>query len=333
MDTVRKQRRSVMKFGIIGALCLFFPEFAIGQVINYENDPDLARALAHDLEMNHGDYVVAEREVAIEAYEKYLSRCADSFQRARIYYQMGVLCTTARNTKKDEAVDLARARVYFSKVLKEEPDRVGDATIRARTQLASLPRDREQRIEARMDVYDWLNSIRNIDLARVLLPSSPQVLDPTTAANDASTLRRYLEKVRSSITQNLLVDIAATEHPSEHFRKVIERFPRTELSEIAQERVGSESPQENVPDVHGLEGVHHAETIGPAIVDDSAGMHQVEGTEARVKDLAKSQSLPADSNVDLHGTFGRSKWAIAFSSIVAAVLLAIFMALLHKRRV
>ena len=75
---------------------MYFPVFSQNAFAlrNYNNNPDLAKAMEFDLEMNGGDIKKADRSKAEFHYLRYLEEIQDpneSFQRARVYCQLGAM--------------------------------------------------------------------------------------------------------------------------------------------------------------------------------------------------------------------------------------------------
>ena len=152
-------KKSIGLISIISAV-LVSQLFAQGWSFqNYDNDPDLAKALQHDPEYA-ADPNKESRAEAEKYYMAYLKKDIPSFQRAKVYCQLGVMYTTTASRERGEERDRAKAEKYFRKVLELEPERIGSATIRARTMLSSLHGlPKGEKISRGLEYYEWLSSL------------------------------------------------------------------------------------------------------------------------------------------------------------------------------
>jgi hypothetical protein len=142
------------------------------KIINFDNDPDLTQAIYYDLERNGGISKQADRELAEKFYLSYLKReDINSSQRARIYSQLGVLYTTASNLEKGEKADYKKAKSYFEKCLKIEPERIGYETLRARSMLPAVSNiSGMERLKERVEFYEYLTTIDESQIRNNWLP-------------------------------------------------------------------------------------------------------------------------------------------------------------------
>ncbi len=221
--------------GVLGiAVLLLLPRMGCGQALfNYDNDPDLTKAMYYDTELCAGDYDRADRELAVKHYLAYLGRCKDSFQRARVYYELGVMHSTAINRKKDEKPDLEKARSYFQKCLEEEPERIGGATCRARTQLASLHQHGSARIRARMDVYEWFLTINEAKVRALWLPLRPGEV-PTERR--IAIMAQRTKGPAESTAYNMVSDVkSGLKIAAFQLAEIVRRFPGTYAAKLVKE--------------------------------------------------------------------------------------------------
>ncbi len=156
----------------------FLISFASG-IVNYDNDPDLAVALKYDFEMNGGEAKIADRALAEKYYLAYLTKNPDveSFQKARIYAQLGALYAVAMNRQRGEKRDREKARQYFEKVLECEPERIEYMTLRARNMLVDLrTKAGFDRLKAGLEYYEFLDNLSKLDkesIQKLWLPKCP----------------------------------------------------------------------------------------------------------------------------------------------------------------
>lgn len=122
-----------MKSRILGIFVIvsIMNTVSFGGVVNYENDPNLTRALEYCLEANPGNYEKGNRELSEKYFLAYLEVAEDSFQKARIYDYLGAMYAVAINPKLNEKPDYEKATYYYQKVLELEPVRIAYPTIRA----------------------------------------------------------------------------------------------------------------------------------------------------------------------------------------------------------
>jgi hypothetical protein len=213
----------------------------MARVVNYDNHPMLAEALSHDLEMNGGDYLKADRAVAEKQYLAYLEARKDlpSFQKARIYTQLGALYTTAINENKGEERDLRKARSYFEKALVSEPNRVGLATLRARSFLSELkPEIGFDRVKSLMGYYEYLGKLDEKTVRRLWLPerpdeeplasNDPNVRDAYSAAipqQQVAAMLKYIAALKRLQVRNSITNAECMAEPAEGLLYILEHVP------------------------------------------------------------------------------------------------------------
>ncbi len=216
-------------------ICLSYSNCLCG-VLNYDNDPDLDKALKYDLEMNGGKYKVADRTLAEKYYLTYLKKNPDveSFQKARIYAQLGALYTVAMNPRLDEKRDLEKARLYFEKVLECEPERIGHTTLRARNMLVTLRTKSVgfNRLKARVKYYEFLDNISKLDkesIKKLWLPKRPVLSEDEHDAyleRQISGIPDHINSVKHSLIYNAVkCDAIVMDVPIEGLTYMLEHLP------------------------------------------------------------------------------------------------------------
>jgi hypothetical protein len=241
------------------------PLFADGLITNYDNNPNLQKAMEYDLTLNskiffrpdgstdkelYRSYVAkASREMAEKYYLAYLEEVKEPFQRLRVYaklsnlYSGGVRQEVAPHpTPKD----IQKALEYCRKALAEVPEAVGFATIHIRGVATMLP-DPEERFCALEDYYQWMLSLDEQEVTDHWLPLTPGEDKPDKATVD------YFLKIVSTFddtTAYNLVDLAVNlgrgkmrrpspdkkhlpEYDPCYLREIIQRFPGTRAEEYA----------------------------------------------------------------------------------------------------
>lgn len=235
---------------------LFFltSTICLSAVRNYDNHPALAKALEYDSEANGGDLEKANRAEAEKYYLEYLKDVNESFQKARVYSQLGALYAVAINPKLGEKPDYEKARFYFQKVLELEPKRIGSGrtTIRARTMLASMKTHREERIIARIEAYEWLTSLDEQKIRDLWLPITPN----NTTPNESQwrKIKNLLPNIRDTIEYNILsgIKMLPIEKKFVYLKEIKKRLPGTNLENFAinyikQEGIEFEAREPNTP--------------------------------------------------------------------------------------
>jgi tetratricopeptide (TPR) repeat protein len=165
---------------------------------NYDNHPDLAKAMKYDSEKNGGDRKKADRRKAEYHYLRYLEDAKDSFQRAKVYCQLGSMYAVSFNREKGEKRNYAKARKYYRKVLELEPERIDACIIEARSMLVAFdnPYGFEQ-LKARLALYKWLSGINEKKLKEKWLPMRP----PSRTAPEVESITNDKGQVVARITR------------------------------------------------------------------------------------------------------------------------------------
>jgi len=232
-----------MKAGIlfIFMLLIIMNTLSFGGVINYDNDPNLAKALEYCLEANPGNYEKGNRELAEKYFLAYLEVAEDSFQKARIYDYLGAMYAVAINPKLNEKPDYEKATYYYRKVLELEPVRIAKPTIRARTMLASMKGlPVKTVIESRLNNYEWVNGIDSETIEDNWLPERPDELKPSK--NQMIKTTGLCDDIKSDIETNVMSSIHAlfmhSDPAAEEFLlEITHRFEGTRLCELAIEKM------------------------------------------------------------------------------------------------
>jgi hypothetical protein len=298
---------SVVAAGV--ALCVLAADSRA--LVNYSNHPDLAQAMRFDPELNGGDRTKADRAQAERYYLRYLQDVNDSFQKARVYCQLGALYAVSFTREKGEEPNYTKARDFYRKVLEVEPERIGRPTMVARSMLVGLDHPAGmERIKAEMEFYTWLASWNEAKIRSLWLPQwKPGTRGPVVPlgvgdANEAfaSKLRAMLkeeeepseEDVRGTLNAladnkevsilNAATDATYLDMAEEGFRYIREHLPpdapeREALNKIVRrytQRIVDEAAQEVLnsffPMLHpGIAGLQDA-NAGGARPADVAGM-------------------------------------------------------------
>ncbi|HUT31186.1 MAG TPA: hypothetical protein VMX13_15430 [Sedimentisphaerales bacterium] len=227
--------RSIRLMAIISAI-LSSQLFAQGWSFqNYDNDPDLARALEHDPEYAP-DPNKASRAEAEKYYMAYLEKDIPSFQRAKVYCQLGVMYTTTASRERGEERDREKAEKYFRKVLELEPERIGRATIRARTMLSSLHSlPKAEKISRGLEYYEWLSSLDDEKIRSKWLPNSPGETEIPSLKMRA--LRNSVPAASRTLAKNTVSRAASMPNADILLSEIINRFPDKEIAEFARQKL------------------------------------------------------------------------------------------------
>lgn len=203
-------------------------------LMNYDNDPNMAKAMEYDLAFC--DYNQADRVKAEKYYLKYLKDVNESFQKVRVYDHIGALYATGFDMRKGERADYDKARYYFRKVLELEPERIAYPTIRARTMLASMEGQTAERVKARLDVYEWLLPIDEEKIEKNWLPLYPGNNSPTPLQKKKS-VGLWKGLLSSTVPTNIMAGIRALPESEgrQYLLEISERFAGTELDKVARQ--------------------------------------------------------------------------------------------------
>jgi len=207
---------------------------------NYDGNPNLAKAMEYDLEMNGGDEEKADRAKAERYYLEYLKDVNESFQKARVYAQLGALYATAINRRLGEKPDWEKARMYFRKVLEVEPERIGKPTMRTRTMLASMEETRQGRIRERINIYEWLTSIDEKKVKDMWLPLIAE--NETPSESKIASLASYCKDGKSGVAGNILAGIRelSEEDGARFLSEIVKRFGGSRLGKAAMKKLEEE---------------------------------------------------------------------------------------------
>ena len=236
-----RSRRHIISAVLLIAMCM--GRICLARLVNYEDDPDLKAAMQYDSEYNGGDRDLASQSLAEQHYLRYLQRCREPSQRAKVYVQLGVLFATNWHGDKGEQPDYEKSVEYMKKALEEEPERVGSETIRARCFLLTPLHTRQEAMELRCQNYEWLLGVQ----AALGGEAKPEILLPDVpgeplAAHRIGALKSLAVNVVSSEGYNLAS--TADSFPDRfdrlrHLEDVIRRFPGTAAEEEARARLAA----------------------------------------------------------------------------------------------
>ncbi len=205
---------------------------------NYDNDPCLTKAMSHDPE-----YAFEAKEKSQSEAEKYYllylkKKDIPSFQRAKVYCQLGVLFTTCASPKRGEKHDYQKAEKYFKKVLELEPDRIGSATVRARTMLCSLGSlSLDELVTRGLDTYEWVSSIE-IDEAKIkskVLPNRPNEEKPDSLV--ITSLINLLPRIDRMVARNTVNYASFLPNSEQALSEIVKRFPGKQIADVARKEL------------------------------------------------------------------------------------------------
>ncbi len=220
-------------YGMIVLVCLGVALAANADSLalrNYDDDPDLATAMQYD-RGETTDRSKANREKAEEYYLKYLDEDIPSFQKARVYARLGALFTVESSVN-DRPRDEEKGKAYLEKVLELEPVRIDTATIRARTLLASLRESpREEILRRRLDNHEWLLSLNEDKYRKLFLPLNPGQTEIRHVS--LQSLKNGVPMLIASTVMDAVAAASILPNREEHLGHIIERFPGTEIADLA----------------------------------------------------------------------------------------------------
>jgi len=203
-------------------------------IVNYSNDADLAAALHYDNPpVESGER--QNRDLAEQHYLAYLERCKESFQRAKIYYALAAMYSINLNRLRGETPDRNKAKDYYEKVLREEPERLGRVTVCARAQLVAYSEDV---LRARMDVYEWFQRVKNVDDEQQYLPARPGE-KPHEA--DVAEARRLIAILPKAEALNMVSEAAGRADGKKLLEEIAARFPGTLAGDLAEKALAREA--------------------------------------------------------------------------------------------
>lgn len=202
-------------------------------LVNYENNPDLTKAMEYDLEMNHADLKKYNRQEAERYYLSYLKQAKDDFQVARVYCQLGAMYAVAYDAQSGEKADFEKARKYYKKVIETEPERIGRSTIVARNMLASMLPCDLNRVKSRTKFHRWLNGITEETIKEKALPRRPIPADANEIGPDqfriyyenTIKLDRLISDLKEGAIYNACCDSKSLDVPEEGLIYILENLP------------------------------------------------------------------------------------------------------------
>jgi tetratricopeptide (TPR) repeat protein len=252
----RQRSKQIATASIVVILCWFcYCAFGSLSLRNYDNDPNMAKAMEYDLGENPGDYDKVDRARAEKYYLEYLKNVQESFQKARVYVRLGASYATGFDVRKGEKADYNKARFYFRKALELEPERIDFPTIQARTMLASMEEAGRARIKARMDVYEWLLPIDEETILKKWLPLTPDNNSPTPLQMKKLDVRYNL---LSNLETNMLSEIKHTSDAETEglLLEIVDRFAGSDLEKLARKHAAERSiPLPEIPKTKAPEEV------------------------------------------------------------------------------
>jgi len=210
---------------------------------NFRNDPDLTEAFKYDFG-KVADRSKADHELAERYYLAYVAKETESWQRARVYAHLGALYAVGYDPLLGQHGDEAKARMYFEKALEEEPDRIGWATLQARTMLASMHETREDGLRADMAVYAFLHTLDERALRERWLPATPEEQEQGPPDRQVGWMLNTVESLKHSTAYNMvsLAGSRFTPNREQWLREIMERFPGTEAAQRAQKALAELDP-------------------------------------------------------------------------------------------
>ena len=241
------------------------PIFSEPLIINYDDNPNLKKAMEYDLSMDNTIFLKqdgtfdkaqydsylekADRELAEKYYLAYLEDVNESFQRTRVYVKLANLYGggISHHVTPHDEIDVEKALEYYEKAIAEAPDAVSFANIHIRGGLTMLPNLNEA-FDALKDYYEWLLSINEQKIIDNWLPLRPGNLKPSELA-----LKDIIETVyvHSDTIAHGMVERAVTlgriaiNHEGSHelefdpryLLEIIERFPGTDAQKLAEKEI------------------------------------------------------------------------------------------------
>lgn len=294
----------ILSYLLICNVCLSQSSISFARLVNYENDPDLALAMKYDAEYNGGDLTIANQSLAEKNYLKYLEKCKESSQRAKVYCQLGVLFATNWYAQNGEKPDYEKSVMYMKKVLEEEPVRIGQETQRARAFLNTPLASREESMNLRMQHYEWLLKTKSTiesasPASEIWLPIVPG--EPLSTDKIESFKSLYMDSL--SVQASNLVGCADS-YPDPidkilNLQKIIDRFPNTDAAKEAVSRLSivREKMQKNMD----------SERVVKTILNEP------------LKNIQSPESNVADSNTNRINIRGKSIMAFGLFVLVSSV--------------
>jgi hypothetical protein len=244
----RRIGRFAFLFVIVSGLSLFVTPVHAVRIRNFRDDPDLAKAREYDRELT-SDRTQASQDLAEKHYLAYLERETESFQRARVYAQLGAIFTNAVDIEAGEKRDIDKGRAYFRKVLEEEPYRIGRCTLQARLNLVGAEPNRINKVQAQMACYKLLMSLDESTVRSRWLPVTPEEQDQGPSGREVEWMLNKIQGHKATAAYNLVSLAASRSTPNRNqgLREIIEEFPGTEAADLAQKALARLDPSVQPP--------------------------------------------------------------------------------------
>ncbi len=242
------KQHSGVKWACTFGFCflLFLGSIVNAHIVNFRDNPDLAKAMKFDLSDPKADRSQANGKLAEKHYLAYLEVETESFQRARVYAQLGNIYSGGVDAKVAAKWDLKKAKHYFDKVLEEEPERIGLPTISAHGFQAMSHQDFSENYASLLDYYRWLTSIKSEKLKDIILPSRPgqQKILPEAINSTMNFVKEMRHVTERNIIYETVKNRMAFENGIYSEEKVLsnlvmlsERFPDTGLGDRAKKEI------------------------------------------------------------------------------------------------
>jgi len=202
-----------------------------GDLVNYENDAELSKAISYDSELNGGDRKTASQSLAEMHYLAYLTHSSNVDQIARVYVQLGVLFSTNWHREYGEKPDYEKARHYFAEALKVAPDRLGVAMIRARLGMATPLQSSDERFDIRLKAYKWLVSVDKNQLKEHWLKASPS---DVPRADEIQAELGIFQNVIVAEQDNVLFEARKSSDSAKALERIVREVPTSQLALVAE---------------------------------------------------------------------------------------------------
>ena len=256
--------RGVVQVAWMLLLCLGPVRSASAQLVNYENDPVLAKAMERDSVLAK-DKTLVSQALAEKHYLQYLQGARNKDLRAKAYFQLGYIHSAGARRGTEDRRDSAKARRYYEMAIKEDPTGICQELLFARTQLASVTEAGDRRRARYVEVYRYLMSLNKGVIAKnIVLPVPPRELTPDVGGPDpkgfaaaaAQVSRqqatRRLVRLTSAVktsTAHKMVSIATNSPvPEAELGKIVGMFPATdEIVQLAQKQLQRLAPPTTQP--------------------------------------------------------------------------------------
>lgn len=258
--------RGVVQVAWMLLLCLGPVRSASAQLVNYENDPVLAKAMERDSVLAK-DKTLVSQALAEKHYLQYLQGAKNKDLRAKAYFQLGYIHSAGARRGTEDRRDLAKARRYYEMAIKEDPTGICQELLFARTQLASVTEAGDRRRARYVEVYRYLMSLNEGVIAKnIVLPVPPRELTPDVGGPDPKgvaaaaaqvsrqqatrRLVRLTSAVKTSTAHNMVSIASNSPVPEAELGKIVAMFPATdEIVQLAQKQLQRLAPPATQPAV------------------------------------------------------------------------------------